>query len=152
MKRALERHEQGKADVIPVLLRPVLYTDAPFAKLQMLPANRKPITRWRDRDSAFFDIACGIERAAQKYSASQPDSYAPPPPYRYPPPPPPPPHRRLYLLPVVVGFVAAVLTVVGFVTVLLQHPTLNPLVIYLFIGLLLLIAGVVAVRKVIGEI
>src|SRR5260370_40963891 len=33
MKRALERHERREADVIPILLRPVLYTDAPFAKL-----------------------------------------------------------------------------------------------------------------------
>src|SRR5256885_7816528 len=68
MKRALELHEQRKADVIPILVRPVLYTDAPFAKFQMLPTNRKPIIRWRDRDSAFFDIASGIERVAQKYS------------------------------------------------------------------------------------
>jgi tetratricopeptide (TPR) repeat protein len=67
MKRALERHEQGEADVVPILLRPVLYTDAPFAKLEMLPTNGKPVIRWRDRDSAFFDIACGIERVAQKY-------------------------------------------------------------------------------------
>ncbi len=70
MKRALERHERREADVIPILLRPVLFTDAPFAKLQMLPTNGKPVIRWRDRDSAFVDIAYGIERIAQKYSLS----------------------------------------------------------------------------------
>jgi TIR domain/Tetratricopeptide repeat len=67
MRRALERHEHHEADVIPILLRPVLYTDAPFAKLQMLPTNGKPIVLWHDRDSAFVDIAYAIERVAQKY-------------------------------------------------------------------------------------
>jgi hypothetical protein len=76
MRRALERHERHEADVVPILLRPVLYTDAPFAKLQMLPTNGKPIVRWRDRDSAFVDIAYAIERVAQKYL---PPSLATPP-------------------------------------------------------------------------
>src|SRR5689334_20694120 len=67
MRRALERHERQEAVVIPILLRPVLYTDAPFARLQMLPTNGKPIVLWRDRDSAFVDIAYAIERVAQKY-------------------------------------------------------------------------------------
>jgi hypothetical protein len=61
MMRALERHERGEAHVIPVLLRPVLITDAPFAKLQPLPTNGKPVTRWKDRDLAFYNIAQGIE-------------------------------------------------------------------------------------------
>jgi hypothetical protein len=69
MRRALERHERQEADVIPILLRPVLFTDAPFAKLQMLPTNGKPIVLWRDRDSTFVDIAYALERVAQKYIA-----------------------------------------------------------------------------------
>ena len=177
MKRALELHEQRKADVIPILVRPVLYTDAPFAKFQMLPTNRKPIIRWRDRDSAFFDIACGIERVAQKYSAS-PSVPLPSPLDNYPPPsvtPLPPPdipyqtfgrgttqderpqqpisaqRRHLPLLPIGVGVFVVGLIIAG-IFALLQHPTLIPLVIYLFIGLLLLIAGIVVVRKVIGAI
>ncbi len=83
MRRALERHEQQEAVVIPILLRPVLYTDAPFAKLQMLPTNGKPIVLWRDRDSAFVDIAYAIERVAQKYLPSSqtsprlPEEHAP---------------------------------------------------------------------------
>jgi tetratricopeptide (TPR) repeat protein len=71
MRRALERHERQEAHVIPILLRPVLFTDAPFAKLQMLPTNGKPVIQWRDRDSAFVDIAYAIERVAQKYLPSE---------------------------------------------------------------------------------
>src|SRR5436305_5889313 len=66
MKRALERHERGEADVIPILLRPVLYTDAPFAKLQFLPTGGKPVVTWRNRDSAFVDIAFGIQQVVEE--------------------------------------------------------------------------------------
>src|SRR5258706_11817633 len=36
MKRAIERHDQGSAQVIPILLRPIHWESAPFAKLQMI--------------------------------------------------------------------------------------------------------------------
>jgi tetratricopeptide (TPR) repeat protein len=58
--RALERHEAGEACVIPVILRPVDWKNAPFGKLQVLPTNEKPITTWPDRDKAFLDVAIGI--------------------------------------------------------------------------------------------
>ncbi|HEY1348601.1 MAG TPA: TIR domain-containing protein [Ktedonobacteraceae bacterium] len=60
MQRALERHQTGKAQVIPILLRPVQWQDAPFAHLQVLPTDAKPITKWRDRNEAFSDIVRGI--------------------------------------------------------------------------------------------
>jgi TIR domain len=66
MMRALQRHERGEAHVIPVLLRPVLFTDTPFAKLQPLPTNRNPVVNWRIRDSAFVDSAVGIEHVVQE--------------------------------------------------------------------------------------
>ena len=69
MTRAMERHQQGKARVIPVLLRHVLFTGAPFAMLKMLPSNGKPVANWRSRDSAFVDIALGIERVVREEAA-----------------------------------------------------------------------------------
>src|SRR5713101_3903138 len=39
MKRAMERHEVGEARVIPVILRPVNWSGAPFGKLQALPKH-----------------------------------------------------------------------------------------------------------------
>src|SRR5579864_3276268 len=33
MKRALDRHERGEARVIPIILRPVYWQEAPFGKL-----------------------------------------------------------------------------------------------------------------------
>ena len=57
MQRALEMHEQGKVRVLPILLRPVDWQDASFAKLQILPTGAKPITRWSDPEEALEDVA-----------------------------------------------------------------------------------------------
>src|SRR5215469_14896114 len=46
MHRAIERHQAGDAQVIPVLLRPVDWTKMPFSHLQMLPTNARSITSW----------------------------------------------------------------------------------------------------------
>src|SRR6185436_6857605 len=48
MKRALEKHDSGKARVIPIILRPVDWSGAPFAKLQALPKDAKPVTKWKN--------------------------------------------------------------------------------------------------------
>jgi TIR domain len=62
MKRALERHndDRDKACVIPIILRPVDWHGAPFAKLQVLPTDAKPITSRRDRDAAFLNVEQAI--------------------------------------------------------------------------------------------
>src|SRR5713226_3133531 len=43
MLRALERHERNEAKVIPIILRPVDWSDAPFSRLQALPKDGKPV-------------------------------------------------------------------------------------------------------------
>jgi hypothetical protein len=60
MKRALERHEAGEARVVPIILKPVVWKNQPFAKLNGLPRNGKAITTWRNRDEAFVDVAHGL--------------------------------------------------------------------------------------------
>lgn len=66
MKRALERHDNQEAVVIPVILRPCDWNGSAFSKLQALPKNAKPVTSWANRDEAFTDIATGIRRAVAK--------------------------------------------------------------------------------------
>ena len=62
MGRAIERHKQGSARTIPILLRPVHWHTMPFAHLQVLPSNGLPITKWSDRDDAFHDILGSIHQ------------------------------------------------------------------------------------------
>ncbi|MBV9616825.1 MAG: tetratricopeptide repeat protein, partial [Ktedonobacteraceae bacterium] len=70
MKRALERHKAGEARVIPIILRPAYWEDAPFSKLPILPTDKKPITRWPDLDEAFSTITRDIRNVIKELLTS----------------------------------------------------------------------------------
>jgi len=72
MTRALERHEAGEARVIPIILRPVDWELAPFQKLQALPTDGRPVTKWEDSDEAFFVVAQELRRTIQALSSEAP--------------------------------------------------------------------------------
>lgn len=65
-KRALERHHDGTARVIPVILRPCDWQSSPLAGLLAVPRDGKPITKWPDRDEAFLDVVQQIRAALPK--------------------------------------------------------------------------------------
>ncbi len=65
MTRAIERHNAGDARVIPIIVRPCDWKDAPFAKLQVLPTEGKAVTKWRPIDDGWADVAQGIRRAVE---------------------------------------------------------------------------------------
>jgi hypothetical protein len=46
MEAAMERHGRGEARVIPIILRPCLWSSAPFAKLEALPSNAQAVMLW----------------------------------------------------------------------------------------------------------
>lgn len=62
MQRALTRHNEGKLAVIPILLKPTLWENAPFSHLKPLPSKAVPITSWNDRDEAWLDVVRGISQ------------------------------------------------------------------------------------------
>lgn len=66
MKRAMERHERGEAVVIPIIIRDCVWNDTPFAKLQGLPKHGKAIDLWQKKDTAWRNIADGIEKVARE--------------------------------------------------------------------------------------
>lgn len=74
MTRAMERHETREARVIPIILKPTDWNDAPFSKLQALPKNAKPITTWQDQDEAFLNVAQGIRRVVEDIAKSKSSS------------------------------------------------------------------------------
>lgn len=72
MTRAMERHEIGEARVVPIILTPVEgWRHSPFAKLQLLPKDGKPVTKWDDRDEAFVNVAQGIRRVIESISQTK---------------------------------------------------------------------------------
>jgi hypothetical protein len=77
MQRALERHQNKEARVIPILLRPVDWKGTPFEQLQALPTNAKPITSWSNQDEAFADIASGLRQTIKDLSFNSKESLRP---------------------------------------------------------------------------
>ena len=46
LERALRRAEAGQTRIVPVYVREAYWKGAPFAKLQALPKDAKPVTAW----------------------------------------------------------------------------------------------------------
>lgn len=65
LARALERHEEQSAIVVPVILRSCLWTHMPFAKLQAVPTDGKPVTTFANIDEALTQVAESIRRLAE---------------------------------------------------------------------------------------
>ena len=66
MKRAMQKHENKEARVIPVILRPCDWHDLPFGKLLGAPKDGKPITTWPNLDEAFLDVVKSIKAALKE--------------------------------------------------------------------------------------
>src|SRR5260370_4017724 len=62
MVRTLARHNESSTVAIPILLRPTLWQNSLFAKLQIIPTGAKPVTSWSNQDEAYYDIAQHINR------------------------------------------------------------------------------------------
>lgn len=62
---ALDRHKSKKAMVIPVILRPCLWTDLPFGNFQAVPPEAKPVTAWENQDEALMAVAKGVRESVQ---------------------------------------------------------------------------------------
>lgn len=71
MIRALERHDAGEAIVIPVILRPCEWQHAPFGKLNAVPPDGRPVTKFADRDDAMLEVTKALRSAAEKVNAKR---------------------------------------------------------------------------------
>lgn len=72
MARAMERHAAGAAKVLPVILRPCDWHEAPFGRLLATPTDGKPITKFADLDDAFLEVTKAIKAAAASLSRPSP--------------------------------------------------------------------------------
>ena len=66
MATAFERHERGEVAVVPIILRSCDWEDAPFGKLQALPAEAKPVSLWSDRDQAWLNVVHGLKSIVKR--------------------------------------------------------------------------------------
>jgi hypothetical protein len=66
VKRALERHEEAQAHVLPVLLRPCDWESAPFGKLKVLPEGGTPVSKANNQDEALTEVAKVVRNIAER--------------------------------------------------------------------------------------
>lgn len=69
MSNALQRHERGKAVVIPVILRPCAWHQLPFGKLLAATVDGKPIVQFPSYDDGFVHVVDAVSRALDKLGA-----------------------------------------------------------------------------------
>ena len=74
MARAMERHLEGSAHVIPVILRPCEWHHAPFGTLLATPADGRPVTKFANLDDAFLQITQAVRAATARSSRLSPSS------------------------------------------------------------------------------
>lgn len=70
MQRAMERHRQGEATVIPVILQPCDWEDAPFGVLQATPTDGKPVAKFANPNDGFLEVVRAVKEII--YSKNQP--------------------------------------------------------------------------------
>ena len=65
---AIEKHNQGKAKVVPILLKEIpAIDDLPFAGLKTLPQDRKPITKFKSYDDGFANAFKTVIKDLKEY-------------------------------------------------------------------------------------
>jgi hypothetical protein len=67
LERAIKRHEERQALVIPVHVRPCPWEETPVARLQGVPREAKAISSWADKHAAWTEVARGIQQALDSY-------------------------------------------------------------------------------------
>lgn len=78
MTGALERDKVGQCRVIPIMLKPCDLKGTPLDNLKTLPEDRRPITKWGNRDDAFLDVVKGIRAVIDELGAAKPITIAGP--------------------------------------------------------------------------
>lgn len=63
LRQALQRSGEGKAYIIPILVRPCAWEGALFSKSKfILPRKQTPISAWEDKDAACRNIVLELEK------------------------------------------------------------------------------------------
>jgi len=71
LEKAIERHDNGEAVVIPVFVRPCAWEDTPIERLEGVPPKGKAISNWSDKHEAWTQAARGIQKALVVWEKKQ---------------------------------------------------------------------------------
>jgi hypothetical protein len=68
VQTALRMHQEGKAQLIPIIVRPVAWGDSELSKLQGLPKDALAISTWPNEDEAWVNVIGGIKKHIQEFN------------------------------------------------------------------------------------
>ncbi len=69
VKRAIQRHTEGTAQIISIIVRDCDWSDCQFARFQVVPKDALPITKWENKDSAWLDAIKGIKKHIEAFKS-----------------------------------------------------------------------------------
>lgn len=72
MNRAIEMHSEGKTQLIPILVRPCDWSSTQLSRLQALPKDAVPITKWGNQDDAWLNVINGIKSRIVNFKPLKP--------------------------------------------------------------------------------
>lgn len=65
--KALSMHKEKKAQLIPIIIRPVDWADSELSKLQGLPKDALAISSWSNEDEAWVNVISGLKKHIQEF-------------------------------------------------------------------------------------
>jgi hypothetical protein len=67
LPKAIKRHDEGSARVVPIFVRVCVPEETPIEKLHGVPRKDRPISTWKDRHKAWAIVAAGIQKAVEEW-------------------------------------------------------------------------------------
>jgi hypothetical protein len=68
VKKAMEKHDEGSAKIISIILRPCDWMACDFSRFQAVPKDALAITLWPNKDSAWLDAINGIKNYISSFT------------------------------------------------------------------------------------
>lgn len=69
--RMLEKYERNEMALVPIIVRPVLFSATEISKLQGLPRDGKPISMWSNKDEAWISVVQELSKIFDKLADKQ---------------------------------------------------------------------------------
>jgi|GEM_PF-2695569 len=62
LEMARARHLRNQGSLLPVIIRPLIISELPIRRFDMLPSNKRAISLWPDKDAAWLDVVQGVKK------------------------------------------------------------------------------------------
>lgn len=65
IKRTLERKQDGKVNIVPIIIRPCDFESLSLSNFQTLPLNKIPVSVWKNNDEAWLEVIIQLKKVVQ---------------------------------------------------------------------------------------